>query len=51
MPNVNADELKDGVQTQVTVPGGSAAGDTLTLTITKPDGSTDDLFKNVRDIY
>ncbi|WP_233499649.1 Ig-like domain-containing protein, partial [Proteus mirabilis] len=38
---VNADELKDGVQTQVTVPGGSAAGDTLTLTITKPDGSTD----------
>ncbi|MDC5978605.1 Ig-like domain-containing protein [Proteus mirabilis] len=38
---VNADELKDGVQTEVTVPGGSAAGDTLTLTITKPDGSTD----------
>ncbi|UXJ01451.1 Ig-like domain-containing protein [Proteus mirabilis] len=25
----------------MTVPGGSAAGDTLTLTITKPDGSTD----------
>ncbi|EIW5406702.1 RTX toxin, partial [Escherichia coli] len=38
---VNADELKDGVQTEVTVPGGSAAGDTLTLTITKPDGTTD----------
>lgn len=39
---VNADELKDGVQTEViAVPGGSAAGDTLTLTITKPDGSTD----------
>ncbi|WP_427111583.1 beta strand repeat-containing protein [Proteus mirabilis] len=38
---VNADELKDGVQTEVSVPGGSAAGDTLTLTITKPDGSTD----------
>ena len=38
---VNADELKDGVQTEVTVPGGSATGDTLTLTITKPDGSTD----------
>uniref|UniRef100_UPI0022E0505E Ig-like domain-containing protein n=1 Tax=Proteus mirabilis TaxID=584 RepID=UPI0022E0505E len=34
---VNADELKDGVQTEVTVPGGSAAGDTLTLTITKPE--------------
>ena len=28
---VNADdELKDGVQTEVTVPGGNAAGDTLT---------------------
>ncbi|MBS3852880.1 Ig-like domain-containing protein, partial [Proteus mirabilis] len=38
---VNADELKDGVQTEVTVPGGSAEGDKLTLTITKPDGSTD----------
>ncbi|HCZ8648726.1 TPA: hypothetical protein O4E70_002677, partial [Proteus mirabilis] len=36
---VNADELKDGVQTEVSVPGGSAAGDTLTLTITKPDDS------------
>ncbi|MGO3884606.1 MAG: Ig-like domain-containing protein, partial [Proteus vulgaris] len=38
---VNAEELKDGVQTEVTVPGGSAEGDTLTLTITKPDGSTE----------
>ncbi|GLX63940.1 hypothetical protein KMU_19810 [Proteus vulgaris] len=38
---VNADELKDGVQTEVTVPAGSAEGDKLTLTITKPDGSTD----------
>uniref|UniRef100_UPI001FC9D542 beta strand repeat-containing protein n=1 Tax=Proteus terrae TaxID=1574161 RepID=UPI001FC9D542 len=38
---VNAEELKDGVQTEVTVPGGSAAGDTLTLTITKPDGKTE----------
>ncbi|MBT0365356.1 RTX toxin, partial [Morganella morganii subsp. morganii] len=38
---VNAEELKDGVQTEVTVPGGSAAGDTLTLTVTKPDGSTE----------
>ncbi|MBN9668687.1 hypothetical protein FJD05_26240, partial [Escherichia coli] len=33
---VNAEELKDGVQTEVTVPKGSAAGDTLTLTVTKP---------------
>ncbi|MEQ5035193.1 Ig-like domain-containing protein [Proteus vulgaris] len=38
---VNAEELKDGVQTEVTVPGGSAEGDTLTLTITKPDGKTE----------
>ncbi|MEX9799559.1 Ig-like domain-containing protein, partial [Proteus terrae] len=38
---VNAEELKDGVQTEVTVPGGSAEGDTLTLTITKPDASTE----------
>ncbi|RBY39855.1 RTX toxin [Escherichia coli] len=38
---VNAEELKDGVQTEVTVPKGSAAGDTLTLTVTKPDGTTD----------
>ncbi|EPD1274730.1 beta strand repeat-containing protein, partial [Escherichia coli] len=38
---VNAKELEDGVQTEVTVPGGSAAGDTLTLTVTKPDGSTE----------
>ncbi|WP_348535607.1 Ig-like domain-containing protein, partial [Morganella morganii] len=38
---VNAEELKDGVQTEITVPGGSAAGDTLTLTVTKPDGSTE----------
>ncbi|MEE4631893.1 Ig-like domain-containing protein, partial [Escherichia coli] len=36
-----AEELKDGVQTEVTVPKGSAAGDTLTLTVTKPDGTTD----------
>ncbi|MFX0965095.1 Ig-like domain-containing protein [Escherichia coli] len=38
---VNAEELKDGVQTEVTVPKGSAAGDTLTLTVTRPDGTTD----------
>ncbi|WP_368872393.1 beta strand repeat-containing protein, partial [Proteus terrae] len=38
---VNAKELEDGVQTEVTVPGGSAAGDKLTLTVTKPDGSTE----------
>ena len=38
---VNAEELKDGVQTEVTVPKGSAEGDTLTLTVTKPDGTTD----------
>ncbi|EPC1716736.1 Ig-like domain-containing protein, partial [Escherichia coli] len=38
---VNAEELKDGVQAEVTVPAGSAEGDTLTLTVSKPDGTTD----------
>ncbi|WP_244581774.1 Ig-like domain-containing protein, partial [Escherichia coli] len=38
---VNAEELKDGVQTEVTVPKGSAEGDTLTLTVSNPDGTTD----------
>ncbi|EFK6875567.1 RTX toxin, partial [Escherichia coli] len=38
---VNAKELKDGVQAEVTVPAGSAEGDTVTLTVTKPDGKTE----------
>ncbi|MEB7150326.1 hypothetical protein NEM85_25190, partial [Escherichia coli] len=37
----NAAELKDGLQAEVTVPAGSAEGDTLTLTVSKPDGTTD----------
>ncbi|EJW1547066.1 Ig-like domain-containing protein, partial [Escherichia coli] len=38
---VNAAEQKDGVQAEVTVPAGSAEGDTVTLTVTKPDGKTE----------
>ncbi|EHE2559620.1 RTX toxin, partial [Escherichia coli] len=38
---VNAEELKDGIQAEVTVPAGSAEGDTVTLTVTKPDGKTE----------
>ncbi|WP_442069576.1 Ig-like domain-containing protein [Psychrobacter sp.] len=36
---VNATEFADGVQTQVTLPTGTLAGDTITLTVT-PDGGT-----------
>ncbi|MGP5516603.1 hypothetical protein ACTXNB_14255, partial [Psychrobacter alimentarius] len=35
---VNADEFADGVQTQVTLPTGTLAGDTITLTVTPPGG-------------
>ncbi|SJN24191.1 T1SS secreted agglutinin RTX [Psychrobacter sp. JB385] len=35
---VNADEFVDGVQTQVTIPTGTLAGDTITLTVTPTDG-------------
>ncbi|WP_394210406.1 Ig-like domain-containing protein, partial [Psychrobacter piscatorii] len=37
---VNAAEFADGVQTQVTLPTGTVAGDTVTLTVTLPDSST-----------
>ncbi|OOF64383.1 Ig-like domain-containing protein [Rodentibacter sp. Ppn85] len=37
---VNAEEAKDGVQVDVTLPKNTKAGDTVTLTVTKPDGST-----------
>ena len=36
---VNATKFADGVQTQVTLPTGTLAGDTITLTVT-PDGGT-----------
>ena len=38
--SVNAQELKDGVQTEVTIPKGTEAGDKITLTVTNPDGTT-----------
>ncbi|MDO5666229.1 MAG: Ig-like domain-containing protein, partial [Alcaligenaceae bacterium] len=37
---VNAEELADGVQVNVTVPEGTEPGDTITLTVTNPDGTT-----------
>ncbi|MHA3893264.1 Ig-like domain-containing protein, partial [Acinetobacter sp. GXMZU3951] len=37
---VNADELSDGIQTNVSLPTGTEEGDTITLTITNPDLST-----------
>ncbi|KGQ37739.1 hypothetical protein JP36_05015 [Gallibacterium genomosp. 1] len=37
---VGSDDLKDGVQVEVTLPKGTEAGDTVTVTMTKPDGST-----------
>ncbi|MCW9709969.1 Ig-like domain-containing protein [Avibacterium sp. 21-586] len=37
---VNAEEAKDGVQTNVTLPTGTKVGDKVVLTVTKPDGTT-----------
>ncbi|WP_231924878.1 Ig-like domain-containing protein [Gallibacterium genomosp. 1] len=37
---VGSDDLKDGVQVEVTLPEGTEVGDTVTVTMTKPDGST-----------
>ncbi|WP_039135966.1 Ig-like domain-containing protein, partial [Gallibacterium genomosp. 2] len=37
---VNAEDFKDGVQVQVTLPKGTQAGDTITLTITPENGTT-----------
>ncbi|TNH29264.1 beta strand repeat-containing protein, partial [Testudinibacter sp. TR-2022] len=46
---VNAKELEDGVQTNVTLPTGTQAGDTVTLTVTNPDGSTSTVTHTVTD--
>ncbi|WP_230589801.1 Ig-like domain-containing protein, partial [Gallibacterium anatis] len=35
---INADDLKDGVQVNVTLPKGTQAGDTVTLTVTPKEG-------------
>ena len=37
---VGSDDLKDGIQVEVTLPEGTEVGDTVTVTMTKPDGST-----------
>ncbi|WP_201586196.1 hypothetical protein [Psychrobacter phenylpyruvicus] len=37
---MNAEELSNGVETNVTIPTGTQEGDTVTLTITNPDGTT-----------
>ncbi|WP_283130572.1 retention module-containing protein [Enterovibrio norvegicus] len=40
---VSHDEARDGVDALVTPPTGTAPGDTVTVTLTKPDGSTTDI--------
>lgn len=37
---VNADEIADGIQTEVTLPTGTLEGDTITLTVTPAGGGT-----------
>ncbi|HJF74723.1 MAG TPA: Ig-like domain-containing protein [Gallibacterium anatis] len=37
---INADDLKDGVQVNVTLPKGTQVGDTVTLTVTPKDGQS-----------
>ncbi|HFO9867765.1 TPA: RTX toxin, partial [Escherichia coli] len=38
--SVNAEELKDGVQAEVTLPAGTVEGAVITLTVTHPDKTT-----------
>ncbi|WP_329505842.1 Ig-like domain-containing protein [Haemophilus parainfluenzae] len=37
---INAKELEDGIQTKVTIPTGTKAGDTITVSVTDPNGKT-----------
>ena len=37
---INAKELEDGIQTNVTIPTGTKAGDTITVSVTDPNGKT-----------
>ncbi|WP_158076052.1 BppU family phage baseplate upper protein, partial [Rodentibacter trehalosifermentans] len=46
---VNAEEAKDGVQAEVTLPAKTAVGDTVVVTVTKPDGSTVEATKVVTE--
>ena len=44
---INGKELEDGVQTQITLPKGTIEGATVTVTITKPDGTTEQISHTV----
>ncbi|MEH6576589.1 MAG: retention module-containing protein [Amphritea sp.] len=44
---INAAELADGAQAEITLPTGTEAGDTVTLTVTAPDGSTEQIEHTV----
>ncbi|MCC4796706.1 Ig-like domain repeat protein, partial [Enterovibrio norvegicus] len=46
---VGEDELTDGVEVLVTPPTGTEPGDTITVTITQPDGSSTDVTTTVPD--
>ncbi|EPM9397150.1 beta strand repeat-containing protein, partial [Escherichia coli] len=43
----NADELKDGLQAEVTLPAGTAEGAVITLTVTRPDKTTENVTHTV----
>ena len=44
---INGKELEDGVQTQIILPKGTIEGATVTVTITKPDGTTEQISHTV----
>ena len=41
---INEEELTDGAQAEITLPTGTEPGDTVTLIVTKPDGSTEEII-------
>ncbi|MBB8082288.1 RTX toxin, partial [Escherichia coli] len=43
----NADELKDGLQAEVTLPADTAEGAVITLTVTRPDKTTENVTHTV----
>ncbi|OLN18964.1 hypothetical protein BUE67_12565 [Corynebacterium diphtheriae] len=43
----NADELKDGLQAEVTLPAGTVEGAEITLTVTRPDKTTETVTHTV----
>ncbi len=47
---VNAEELSDGIQTNVSLPSGTEVDDIITLTITHPDDSTSEVIHIVTAI-